>query len=180
MLFKKKNKNLTFLADLLYRKIIKQAREKEFYTNFKVPDSVDGRFELILLHFFFIYNNLNNENADELYIIDQIMNIMFKDFDSNLREMGVGDLSVGKKIYKMSEALAGRIKAYGKALKNDTNSIKKVIKRNLYGTVTNIDNSKVLLSTKYFKDSIVQLKKNNLLKINENDDIFLNLKKYLI
>ena len=51
-------------------------------------------------------------------IYDELLKVMYKDFDSNLREIGVGDLSVGKKIYQMSEAVAGRVDAYNKAKKN--------------------------------------------------------------
>ena len=53
MFFKKKNKETSNLANLLYKRIVKQSRTKEFYINLKVPDTIDGRFELIVLHFFF-------------------------------------------------------------------------------------------------------------------------------
>ena len=62
---------------------------------------------------------LNKYEDLEKKLFDEILNLMFKDFDYNLREMGVGDLSVKKKIYHMSEALAGRIKAYENAKENE-------------------------------------------------------------
>ena len=53
MLFKKKNKEILGIAKTLYALIIKQSRTKDFYKNLLVPDTIDGRFELIVLHFFF-------------------------------------------------------------------------------------------------------------------------------
>ena len=179
MLFKKKNKPLINLSETLYRKIILQARQKAFYSNLEVPDTIDGRFELILLHFFFIYSALNSNKYEGVFVIDQIMNIMFKDFDSNLREIGVGDLSVGKKVYKMSEALAGRIKAYGKSIKDDTNITNEVLKRNIYGTVEKVDKKSLLIISKYFSDNVSYIRKIDLFKIKDKDDIFLNMKKYI-
>ena len=103
---------------------------------------------------------------------------MFKDFDYNLREMGVGDLSVKKKIYHMSEALAGRVKAYEEVIEKKGNFIEKAIRRNLYGTLEKINTSCLINMKKYFLDSIKLIKKNNLLDINEKDVIFLHLKNY--
>ena len=90
---------------------------------------------------------------------------MFKDFDSNLREIGVGDLSVGKKIYKMSEALAGRIKAYGKSVKDANNIRIKVIERNIYGTVKDVEKKSLLIVSEYFSDNIIFTNKINLQSI---------------
>ena len=103
---------------------------------------------------------------------------MFKDFDMSLREMGVGDLSVGKKIYFMNESLAGRIKAYKVALKEGKKSIYNALKRNIYGTLPNIKNDQLKIMTDYFVDSLNLIKINNFIEFTEKDDIFLNLNKY--
>ena len=97
MLFNKKNKLIIKTAIIIYKKIIIQSRNKRFYEELKVPDSLDGRFDLIVLHFFFINTVLNKYEYLEKKLFDEILNLMFKDFDYNLREMGVGDLSVKKK-----------------------------------------------------------------------------------
>ena len=57
-----------------------------------IPDTIDGRFELIVLHFFFIDNALNKEVEYHDKIYKEILETMYKDFDMSLREMGVGDL----------------------------------------------------------------------------------------
>ena len=176
MLFKKKDKTIVQLAKLLYVKIIHQSRDKRFYTKLSVPDTLDGRFELIVLHFFFVYNLLKEKNKETLS--EEITKIMFKDFDMSLREMGVGDLSVGKKIYFMNESLAGRIKAYKIAFKEGKKSIYNALRRNIYGTLPNIKNDQINIMTNYFEDSLNLIKINNSVEFNEKDDIFLSLNKY--
>jgi len=178
MLFKNKNKLISESAIIIYKKIIVQSRDKIFYLKCFVPDSLDGRFDLIVLHFFFINTVLIKKKGDEEKLKEEILNLMFKDFDYNLREMGVGDLSVKKKIYHMSEAIAGRVKAYEEVKNKKESIIGKAIRRNLYGTLDDIDNFYLIKMTKYFKDSIKFVKSNKLLNINENDDIFLQLNKY--
>ena len=177
MLFKKKNK-LVITANIIYKKIILQSRNKTFYSKGLVPDTIDGRFELIILHFFFINLVLKKKEDIEKKLLEEIIKLMFKDFDYNLREMGVGDLSVKKKIYHMSEALAGRVKAYEEVIEKKGNFIEKAIRRNLYGTLEKINTSCLINMKKYFLDSIKLIKKNNLLDINEKDVIFLHLKNY--
>ena len=115
-MFLKLNKNkIKPTSYLIYKKLVLFSRNKIFYTDLKVPDTLDGRFDLIIFHLFFVHTVLFRQGALEQKIYDEVLKIMYKDFDSNLREIGVGDLSVGKKIYQMSEAVAGRINAYNKA-----------------------------------------------------------------
>ena len=177
MLFKKKKKIIN-TATIIYKKIILQSRNKTFYSKALVPDTIDGRFELIILHFFFINLLLKNKGEQEKSLSEEIISLMFKDFDYNLREMGVGDLSVKKKIYHMSEALAGRIKAYEEAKEKKVKFIEKAIRRNLYGTLEKVNASSLTIMKKYFLDSIKLIKKNNLLEITEKDVIFLDLNNY--
>ena len=115
-MFLKLNKNkIKPTSYLIYKKLVLFSRNKIFYTDLKVPDTLDGRFDLIIFHLFFVHTVLFRQGDLEQKIYDEVLKIMYKDFDSNLREIGVGDLSVGKKIYQMSEAVAGRINAYNKA-----------------------------------------------------------------
>ena len=107
MIFSKLNKEKKLLikeANELYSIIVQQARKKEFYSKLGVPDTVDGRFENIILHLYFINKRLLNGSEKDKKIMLNIIDLMFKDFDYNLRELGVGDLSVGKKIYHMTGA----------------------------------------------------------------------------
>lgn len=177
MLFKKKNTKVLKIAREIYEKIIYQSRDKKFYLDLRVPDTLDGRFELIILHYYFVYNILKSKKEE--LILEEISKIMFKDFDMSLREMGVGDLSVGKKIYFMNEALAGRINAYKISFKEGEKSIYKALRRNVFGTLKDVKEDKIKIMVTYFKDSLNTLNVNNFIEINEKDDIFLSLNKYI-
>ncbi len=179
MFFKKKYKETLELANLIYKLIINQSRVKEFYSHLKVPDTIDGRFELIILHFFFVDNSLDKENFLHKETHKEILNIMYKDFDMNLREIGVGDLSVGKKIYQMIEALSGRIFAYRNVMTSNKKEIKFSVKKNIYGTVEGINDKYVDIMASYFEDSIKYVKKNLNENITENSSVFLSLNRYI-
>ena len=180
MLFKKKNKNILNKSKTIYNLIIKQSRLKKFYTNLGVPDTVDGRFELIILHFFFIDNALDKKVKENEEIYKEILEIMYKDFDMSLREMGVGDLSVGKKIYHMTEAFSGRVFAYRKFReKINKKKMKETIRKNIYGTLKEIDNIIIDYMLSYILDSLKFINNSNLNNISENSSIFLDLNRYI-
>jgi cytochrome b pre-mRNA-processing protein 3 len=99
----------------VYEAIVAAARRSAFYADFGVPDTVDGRFDMIALHGFLVLQRLKGELETESFsqaLIDEI----FRDMDRSLREMGAGDLSVGKKVRKMAEVFYGRLEAYREAL----------------------------------------------------------------
>ena len=77
MLFKNKNKLISESATIIYKKIIVQSRDKIFYLMWFVPDSLDGRFDLIVLHFFFINTVLMKKKGDEEKLKEEILNLMF-------------------------------------------------------------------------------------------------------
>ena len=181
MFFKKKNSEIVIFAKILYNLIVKQSRLVEFYKNFEVPDTIDGRFELIILHFFFIERTLNkNIKKDEL-IYKELLEIMYKDFDMSLREMGVGDLSVGKKIYHMTEAFSGRLMAYRK-FNNEKyfHKIKTSIRKNIYGTLKEINNTHLDNMKLYIINSMDAITRNKVDIVSENSSIFLDLNRYII
>ncbi|WNJ98577.1 ubiquinol-cytochrome C chaperone family protein [Thalassospiraceae bacterium LMO-JJ14] len=108
----------TETARALYAETIVAARRPEFYTAMDVPDTPEGRFEILALMAFLVLRRLKNE-ADARKISQAFFDVMFDDIDSNLRELGVGDISVGKKVKKLAESFYGRIKAYEEALADD-------------------------------------------------------------
>src|SRR5690242_9073061 len=88
----------------LYGAIVAQARAPAFYMNYGVPDTLDGRFELLVLHAFLYFRRLKREPAAEAGEAGQaVFDLMFLDMDRSLRELGVGDLSVPKKIKRMAQ-----------------------------------------------------------------------------
>ena len=181
MFFNKKNKDIINFSGILYKLIVEQARTKAFYRELKVPDTIDGRFELIVLHFFLLERRLDKKNKKDQLIYKELLEIMYKDFDMSLREMGVGDLSVGKKIYHMTEAFSGRLFAYRKfSTKKNINGIKRTIKRNIYGTIKDIDEKFIKIMKTYIFDSMDFLDKIKIDKVSENSSIFLDLNRYII
>ena len=181
MFFKKKNKEIVELSVRLYKLIVKQSRNKEFYLSLKIPDTIDGRFELIVLHFFLLERTLDKEIKKDQLIYKELLEIIYKDFDMSLREIGVGDLSVGKKIYHMTEAFSGRLFAYRKFNnKKHYNIIEATIRRNIYGTLNNIDSKYIEVIKSYIIDSMENIEKSSIYKVSKNSSIFIDLNRYII
>ncbi|MFN4089243.1 MAG: ubiquinol-cytochrome C chaperone family protein [Alphaproteobacteria bacterium] len=125
-------------ARALYRAAVEQARQPVFFVECEVPDTLDGRFETIALHVFLLLRRLGSEDgrkAEAQGLAQALFDTMFLDMDENLREIGVGDLSVGKKVKEMARALYGRIAAYEDGLAGDDAQLEDAVRRNLYGTV---------------------------------------------
>ncbi len=120
----------------LYLALVGQARREGFYRNCGVPDSVDGRFDMIALHAFLVLRRLNMEGERVAAFSQALFDYMFADMDVSLREMGVGDLSVSKKVKHMARSFYGRVVAYehGLAAADDA-VLTEALRRNLYGTV---------------------------------------------
>ena len=116
-------------ADELYAKAVAQARQPVFYQAAEVPDTLDGRFDLLALHMFLLLHRLGTE--DNRRLSQALFDLMFADMDRSLREMGVGDMSVGKRVKDMARALYGRIDAYEPALA-DIGKLEQALARNLY------------------------------------------------
>jgi cytochrome b pre-mRNA-processing protein 3 len=118
------------VADM-YRLCVEQARQPAFYQTLGVPDTIDGRFDLLLLHVFIVMQRL----GDEARLKQQLFDLMFSDMDRSLREMGVGDMSISRKIKPMISAFYGRGYAYQKALLESDDVLAATLGRNLYGSV---------------------------------------------
>lgn len=120
-------------ARTLYSQIVVQARRAEFYDACGVPDTLDGRFEMVVLHTFLVLYQLRQ--LDDESLGQALFDTMFMDMDENLREIGVGDLSVGKRVKQMVSAFYGRVAAYETGLSGEEGALEAALERNLYGTV---------------------------------------------
>lgn len=129
-LFHRKNRNA---VQALYGAIVAASRAPMFYEGWGVPDTLDGRFELIALHAFLAMRRLK-QAGDSAAFSQALFDTMFADLDRNLREMGVSDLGVGRQVKTMAKAFYGRILAYERGLAG-TDSLDDALRRNLYGTV---------------------------------------------
>src|SRR5262245_49562483 len=99
----------------LYGTIVAQARLPAFYMSYGVPDTVEGRFELLVLHHALTARRLAGEPATAP-LGPALFDHFCRDLDHNLREMGVGDLTVPKRMTGFAEAFFGRARAYDRAL----------------------------------------------------------------
>jgi cytochrome b pre-mRNA-processing protein 3 len=101
--------------ETIYGMIVAQARLPVFYQSFGVPDSVGGRFDMIVLHLWMVLRRLRAAEAGE-DMSQALFDRFCSDMDANLREMGVGDLTVPKRMIAFGEDFYGRGKAYDAAL----------------------------------------------------------------
>jgi cytochrome b pre-mRNA-processing protein 3 len=100
----------------LYGAIVAQARASSFYGDYGVPDTVEGRFDLIVLHLVLLLSRLDRDNDIRRGLGQELFDEFCRDLDANLREMGVGDLAVPKRMQRFAEAFYGRQAAYLAAL----------------------------------------------------------------
>lgn len=119
----------------LYRQIVEQARQPVFYRDYGVPDNLDGRFELISLHTFLVLHRLKQDHPRGAKLSQSLHDLFFADMDQSLREMGAGDMGVGKRIKRMAQGFHGRVKAYDDGLGEDSGKLEVALRRNLYGTI---------------------------------------------
>ena len=119
----------------LYWRIVEQARQPDFYRHVGVPDSLDGRFELVILHVFMVLRRLKLAGTETADLGQHLFDILFQDMDQCLREIGVGDTGVKVRIKRMVQGFYGRVQAYDRALPASAGELEAALRRNVYGTV---------------------------------------------
>jgi cytochrome b pre-mRNA-processing protein 3 len=114
----------------LYAKIVEKARALHWYEEGAVTDSLDGRFEMVTAMLSLVLIRLDNaaDKADESVLLTEIF---VDDMDGQLREVGVGDMIVGKHLGKMMAAMGGRLGAYREGLK-DKSILREAVLRNVF------------------------------------------------
>lgn len=123
-------------ARSLYVRVVDQARSPSFYTQCAVPDSFDGRFEMVALHAFLVLHRLKTAEGEAAKALAQdLVDVLFADMDRTFRELGAADIGVGRRVQKVAEAVYGRIAAYDHALAAPDTVLAAAIERNVYGTV---------------------------------------------
>src|ERR1041385_1088071 len=100
----------------LYARVVDQARRPDFYARLGAPDTVEGRFELYSLHVLILLERLRGGGEEAAEVSQSLFDTYLSALDHALRELGVGDLSVGRKMRKLGEAFYGRGKSYGAAV----------------------------------------------------------------
>ena len=117
----------------LYCTAVQAARAPFFYAELGVPDTLDGRFDMVGLHVFLLIRRLQSMPEPGPDLAQAVFDAMFSDMDVNLRELGVGDMSIGKRVRAMWEAFHGRSRAYTDALDaGDAGALAESLARNVW------------------------------------------------
>jgi cytochrome b pre-mRNA-processing protein 3 len=119
--------------DRLYGAIVAQARLPAFYAVLGVPDTPEGRLELIMLHVILLWRRLASDGAEARTLGQEVFDRFCEDMDASLRELGVGELSVPRKMRAIGEAYFGRSAAYESALSAiEDRTLAAALQRNIY------------------------------------------------
>ena len=119
-------------TEKIYNIVVSQSRRPELFAEFSVADTLDGRFDLLSLHMCLIFKRLKLEGNNHKRFAQSLFDFMFQDMDRSLREIGVGDLSVGKRVKEMGRAFLGRLEVYETVIKVNDISLEEALIRNVY------------------------------------------------
>ena len=130
------NRKHTKIAHDLYCALVDQARNPSFYEKHGVADTLEGRLDMILLHMFLVVRYLQHSKTDTQPLIQILQEVMIRDIDRSLREIGVGDMNVGKQMKGVGASLLGRLKAYADAFnaEDKEQALSQVVIKNIYRT----------------------------------------------
>ncbi|MDR4306151.1 ubiquinol-cytochrome C chaperone [Chelatococcus sambhunathii] len=134
-LFNKRARPSDDRGEAIYAAIVAAARRPELYRDLGAPDSLPGRFELIVLHAALALRRLRREATQDAAALGQsVFDAMVRTLDANLREIGVGDLSVPKRMKAMAQSFYDGAKAYDAALDaGDEEMLAKALDKNVFG-----------------------------------------------
>ena len=131
-------------AHALYAAVVQQARQPVFFAEWGVPDSRDGRLEMVGLHAILVMRRLRDEGRPGQELAQMLFDLLFADLDRHLREWGVGDLSVGKHVKHLAQTFLARAKALDPLLAGtDPSAMREVLARNVYAEVAAPDRGAV-------------------------------------
>lgn len=118
-------------AQRVYDRCVAAARAPEHYGSDGAPDTVDGRFGLLVLHLFLASDRLRRIGREGDALVQALIDCFVRDMDKNLREMGAGDVGVAKNVKRMAEALNGQLRAYHAAAGGGPEALRESLVRNV-------------------------------------------------
>jgi cytochrome b pre-mRNA-processing protein 3 len=135
------------MAPFVYARIVDAARAPIFYREFGVADTIEGRYEMIVLHVVLLLRRLRDKNGADSKLAQAIVDFFASDLDRSMRELGVGDLGVGRFMKRLGEGLYGRAAAYDAALDNgDDEKLSEALLRNVYNSLNPLNLTLVRLA----------------------------------
>ncbi len=144
----------------VYVALVNQSRKPFFYQEYGVADTIDGRFDVIVLHLFLLTKRLGDKESN---FLRAVWEVFFSDMDRSLREMGASDTGIGKRIKKMVQAFYGRIDSYDNTLADET-AFKESLKRNLYRDMT-VSDAQLEAIISYVQRNLAHLQKRDIAAI---------------
>lgn len=147
----------TKIAEMLYQRVVSQARHPIFYRDFAIADSVRGRFEMMTLHLFVVLHRLKMDNEKKRVekISQKLCDLLVEDMDNSLRDLTISDGTVAKSFKKAMEGFYGRLTAYDRAIQNDDpRDLKEVLLRNVYAAQEKPDAKIVQCLSDYVRDLV--------------------------
>ncbi|TIW61208.1 MAG: ubiquinol-cytochrome C chaperone, partial [Mesorhizobium sp.] len=120
------------ITEALYAQIVAAARQTVFYSDWNVPDTPLGRFEMLSLHMFLFQHRLRGENGAATEVAQVLIDEFFLDVEHSLRELGISDVGVPKRMKKLAKMFYGRTAAYDDALdRDDRDALAAALARNI-------------------------------------------------
>jgi cytochrome b pre-mRNA-processing protein 3 len=124
-------------AAALYRALVSRARAADLYRDLGVPDTPDGRFELLAMHVALAMRRLGRLGPEGARATQALAELMVRDMDRSVRELGVGDLSVGRYVRRMAASLYARLQVFEAAVPaRDLSAVALMLRRNLFTPAT--------------------------------------------
>ena len=131
-LFRKRNNNQLIVVRQ-YELLTSTARQPVFYTDYEVPDTVMGRFELLSVVMILFFRRTRSSVTSGQELAQEIVDAFFEDIDYSIRELGIGDNSVPKRMKKLAGMFYGRLESYAAAMDvNDRVALAAALRRNIY------------------------------------------------
>lgn len=119
-------------AERLYWAALAAARRPAFYVRHGVPDTLQGRFEMVALNLFPVLHRLMHEPGDDPELARAVAESLVDDMDGALRDVGVGDTRVPKRMRALYQSFAGRVTAYSQALGEGDEALADAVARNVF------------------------------------------------
>lgn len=132
-LFPRRDPVIQKTVDTLYEQIVAAARQPFLYSDWQVPDTPLGRYEMLSLHLFLFLRRVRGEEGPIRGIAQELTDGFFQDMDHSIRELGVSDVGVPKRMKKLSRMFYGRVTSYGDALdREDGAALAAALARNVW------------------------------------------------
>jgi cytochrome b pre-mRNA-processing protein 3 len=130
--FSQARKNNRAIADTVYGQIVAAARQQTPYSDWNVPDTPLGRFEMLSLHLFLFLHRIKGEGEAADALGQELADAFFLDVDHSLRELGIGDMGIPKRMKTLSRMFYGRATSYGRAIDaGDADELAAALARNV-------------------------------------------------